>query len=459
MTIDFLLERIQQTSAELAVAELAVAEPGRTSTYGLLLQRFEVWQQRLVQDDIPAGSVVSLEGDYGLDAVALLLALIERGCITVPLSQDSATHHEKFRQLAQVERRISLARTFTAVQATGVRAEHPLYGRLQGQQQPGLVLFTSGSTGNHKAVLQDLSLLLEKFRDVRQKLRTLVFLQLDHIGGINTLLYTLSNGGAVVVPVDRSPAAVCRAIAEQRVQLLPTSPTFLNLLLLSGEHQRHDLSSLQLVTYGTEPMPQSTLKRMAEVFPQVKLQQTYGMTELGILRSKSQDSQSLWMRIGGQEFQTKVKEGRLWVKAQSAMLGYLNAPSPFDEEGYFDTGDRVEVAGEWMRILGRESEIINVGGSKVYPAEVESVLLEVPNVSDVAVRGEPHPITGQIVTAVVRLQEVESPQEFKVRMRSFCKERLPTFAVPAKITFTDQPLHSERFKRMRNVVGREGEGA
>src|SRR5262249_44563982 len=157
------------------------------------------------------------------------------------------------------------------------------------------------------------------------------------------------------------------------------------------------------ITYGTEPMPESTLSRVAHAFPGVALQQTYGLTELGILRSKSRGPDSLWVRVGGEGFGTRIVDGRLWIRTASAMLGYLNAPSPFDAEGFFDTGDQVEVDGDWLRILGRKSDIINVGGSKVYPARVESVLLELDNVADVVVTGEPNPITGQIVAATVRL--------------------------------------------------------
>ena len=132
---------------------------------------------------------------------------------------------------------------------------------------PGLVLFSSGSTGKHKAAVHDLRALLKKFTVPRHCYRTLVFLQLDHIGGVNTLFYTLSNGGAVVVSEGRTPRQVCEAIATHRVELLPTSPTFLNLLLLSEEHQRHDLSSLKLITYGTEPMPEITLRKVHAAFP------------------------------------------------------------------------------------------------------------------------------------------------------------------------------------------------
>jgi acyl-CoA synthetase (AMP-forming)/AMP-acid ligase II len=332
---------------------------------------------------------------------------------------------------------------------TGVTAGHELYRELRARANPGLVLFSSGSTGAHKGALHDLTRLLRKFATPRHSYRTAIFLQLDHIGGINTLFYTLANGGAAVVSDDRSPRAVCRAIAQHRAELLPTSPTFLNLLLLSEEHLRQDLSSLKLITYGTEPMPEATLTRIAQTFPGVKLLQTYGLSELGILSSQSRGSDSLWVRVGGEGYETKVVEGRLWIRSQAAMLGYLNAPSPFDDEGFFDTGDLVEVDGEWLRFRGRQSDIINVGGNKVFPAEVESVLLELPNVADVAVMGERSPLTGQIVTATVRLIEPEPLDAFKLRMRRFCQERLTPYKIPARVRITDQVLHSARFKRRR----------
>ena len=131
------------------------------------------------------------------------------------------------------------------------------------------------------------------------------------------------------------------------------------------------------------------------------------------------------------------------------MLGYLNAPDPFTDDGWFKTGDAVEVDGEYIRFLGRKSERINVGGEKVYPAEVESILQLMDGVEDVAVNGEQHAITGQIVVAKVRLNTEESAGEFRKRMRNFCKHKLETFKVPHKVIFAEAELHSQRFKKMR----------
>jgi acyl-CoA synthetase (AMP-forming)/AMP-acid ligase II len=131
------------------------------------------------------------------------------------------------------------------------------------------------------------------------------------------------------------------------------------------------------------------------------------------------------------------------------MLGYLNAPSPFTEDGWFRTGDAVEVDGEYFRILGRRSEIINVGGEKVFPAEVETLLETMPGVEEAVVAAQPSAITGQVVVARVKLSAEESLSAFRTRMRQYCRDRLAPFKIPQKVILVDQPMHGDRFKKLR----------
>jgi len=196
-------------------------------------------------------------------------------------------------------------------------------------------------------------------------------------------------------------------------------------------------------------MPESTLRRFHSSLPHINLQQTYGLSEVGILRSKSRSSDSLWVKLGGEGFQTRVVDGILQIKAESAMLGYLNAPSPFTTDGWFNTGDKVEVDGEYFRILGRQSEIINVGGQKVYPAEIESVLQEMPEIAEVAVYGEKNAIVGEIVCAAVRLREARDARDLQRELRQFCRQRLQQFQIPALVKLVESALHGQRFKKNR----------
>ena len=131
------------------------------------------------------------------------------------------------------------------------------------------------------------------------------------------------------------------------------------------------------------------------------------------------------------------------------MLGYLNAENPFTEDGWYNTGDAVETEDEYIKILGRESDIINVGGEKVYPAEVESTIMSLDNVMEVSVFGEDNPITGKMVCAKVRLIRDEPPKAFKKRLKAHCFQKLDRFKVPAKITVVDEKLHNSRFKITR----------
>lgn len=444
--IEFLLERF----ALHAPDQVIVWNDGIYS-YDWLLNRIREWRDKIAQWDIAPGAVVAIEADFSPNSVALFLALVEHRCIIVPLTGSVESKKPEFREIAQVEISLQIDPGDRTTLRRNVTANHPYYETLRELGHPGLVLFSSGSSGKSKAAVHDLTSLLEKFKVLRNRQRAVSFLLFDHIGGVNTMLYSLSNGGCLITVSERSPDAVLRAVEKHRADLLPTSPTFINLMLLSEAYKRYDLGSLQTVTYGTEPMPESTLKRFHELFPHITLQQTYGLSEVGILRSKSKSSDSLWVKVGGEGFSTRVVDGILQIKAQSAMLGYLNAPSPFTEDGWFTTGDSVEVEGEYLKILGRRAEIINVGGEKVYPAEVESVIHEMPGVAEVTVYGEKNPITGNIVCAKVRVvSEIDmDPKAFVSKLKMHCREKMQAFKVPMKVSLESDEQYSGRFKKMR----------
>lgn len=435
----------------------AIFWKGHEYTYRSLLQGINDWTTRFSDMGIGRGSVCGVEGDYSPEVCALIFALMKARAIFVPFTSSATAQIPELSSMAGVQTlfRFDERDIWKVEKVEGPDMEpeaRQLFDGFLERGHPGLVVFTSGSTGKPKGILHDCEMVLRKFTMERPGYRTLLFLLMDHFGGFNTLMSVFAYGGTAVIAANHGPEEVCRTVEQANVELLPITPTFLNLLLASKCYQQFDLSSVRLITYGTEVMPESTLHRVSAVFPSARLQQTYGLSELGVLRSRSRGSDSVWVKIGGEGFETKVVDGMLHVRSQSAMVGYLNAPSPFDAEGWMNTGDAVEVDGEFMRILGRESEVIIVGGQRVFPVEVETVLTEADNVIEATVYGVPHALMGSFVAARVSLEQDEDPMLLKARLRKICLTQLTPYKVPVRFTIVPPAeMRSDRGKKIRSV--------
>jgi long-chain acyl-CoA synthetase len=414
-----------------------------------LLAAIDNWELELRSARVESGHVCAFEGDYRLETVSLMLALMGMGAIVVPFSSGSPSERSALCDVAGVEWQIDwISRSVSERDSS--RTTHPLIENLRASRRPGLIVFTSGSSGKPKAILHDVERIATKFARARQPWRMLLMLLIDHFGGFNTLLACMFDGGVGICVEDRTPESVCKAITVARAELLPTTPTFLGLLIGSGLWRVHNLSSLRLITYGAEPMHPATLKRVKEVFPNAQLKQTYGLSELGVLRSSSPNPESVWLKIGGRGFETRIVGGELHIRSESSMLGYLNAPTPIDEDGWMNTGDLVEEKEGLIRFIGRKSDIINVGGQKVFPAEVEDVILEAAGVTQAAVRGVQNAVLGNAVVARISLEKFEDQAHAIKRIRDHCRMRLQKFKIPIRFEIVDQEsMSSDRSKKIR----------
>lgn len=428
---------------------------GTRYSFADLASTVEQAEKQIAEAGIPQGACVALLGDYSLEAIAAFIALYRNRNILVPMTRLPEEEQQARFGEAHVRwvMRVADSGGYAIEQLPSRGDLPPMLTDLQSASHSGLILFSSGSTGRPKAMVHDLQELMAVYCDKRPRaLAMLVFLLFDHIGGLNTLLNGLATGAHLVVPESRDPEEVAALVEREQVRILPASPTFLNLLLLSGAVRRHDLSSLRIITYGTEPMPESLLQKLKAAFPRTKLLQTFGTSETGISQTVSRSSASLEMKIEDPNTEVKVVEGELWLRSKTQIRGYLNASMErFTPDGWFRTGDQVELTDDgYIRILGRDSEIINVGGEKVMPAEVESVLLEMPQIRDCVVFGKANPITGMVVAAEVVGAEGIADRELSRAIKRHCRARMAPYKVPVYIEVVESLQSTGRFKKLRH---------
>ena len=394
MNVNYLLDNLKKNKDRLAIVS-----DDREYSFDDIYNEYEKAVMLLQKKSISPGSVVSVIAEFTPVSIALLIALIERDMIIVPISR-TIKEKDRYIRISESQYVIDLWQNIN-ISRTNTEVKHKMLRTLIRKQAPGLILFSSGTTGEPKAALHDLTFLMKKFEKPGKCLSTVTFLLFDHM------------------------------------------------ILLSRIYEKYNLSSLKMISYGTEPMPESTLKQLHKLLPEIKLKQTYGLSELGIMSTKSMSSDSLWMKVGGDGYETKIVDDILYIRARSAMIGYLNASSPFDEDGWFNTKDKVEKNGDYIKILGRTTDLINVGGEKVYPNEVESVLLSFDGVRDVYVYGEANPITGQSVIANVCVDKNNDNRDFIKQLRKYCKDNLESYKRPTSYRLTTEVFYGERFKKKR----------
>lgn len=404
---------------------------------------------------IDKGCIVAVLSDYSFNAIALFLALVENGNIIIPITTSVDNEIRERMDIVSCDYVIILKNEILEIEANSNRILGPeIIQVLVRNDKSGLVLFSSGTTGKPKAMVHDLDNLIAAIMSKGKKGRELVFLiflMFDHIGGLNTMLNCLVQGMHLVLPDNRNPDYIASLIEKYKINVLPTSPTFLNLMLINDSQKRYNLESLKLITYGTEVMPEALLKKLKLVFSSVKFLQTFGTSETGISQTASRSSDSTFLRIDDPDTEYKIVDNELYLRTKTQILGYINESSDrFTDDGWFKTGDLVEQTEDgYIRVIGRNKEIINVGGEKVLPNEVETVIFQMPEVLDCYVYALPNPITGQMVCAKVLFNKVMSVSEAKDLIVKFCRDKLERYKIPAKVQIMQESEFTDRFKKKR----------
>ncbi|MCT7590781.1 ANL family adenylate-forming protein [Aliarcobacter butzleri] len=427
----------------------AMVVDDKTYSYEDFYKQIDEYKKILESSDL-SSKVVAIIGDYSFYNLALFFALFENKNIIVPITTTVKKIQDEFIEESFCQYVIKTQETKLLIDKLEQNSSHEMIDSLKAISNAGLVLFSSGSTGKPKAMIHNLDNLINSYENKKEKyMNMLVFLMFDHIGGLNTVFNALAMGATLIIPKNRDAKNICELIETYKIMVLPSSPTFLNLILISGEYEKYDLKSLRLITYGTETMPQSLLIKLKEAFPKVKFLQTFGTSETGISTTSSKSSDSLFMKIEDEKSEFKIVDNELWLRSKTQVLGYLNASmESFTSDGWFKTGDLVEELEDgYLKIIGRSKEVINVGGQKVLPSEVESVILSMSQISDCMVYSEKNIITGQTVVCDVVLKA--DCENIKKELRLFCKDKLEAYKIPTKVNVVEKTNFSDRFKKIR----------
>ncbi|MGQ0464158.1 MAG: class I adenylate-forming enzyme family protein [Sporichthyaceae bacterium] len=340
------------------------------------------------------------------------------------------------------------------------------------EDDPGLILFTSGSSGAPKAVLLSrrsvianqhnmmarMGKLPQDLDPARPQAVTLVCTPLFHIGGIGNSLLAILTGSKLVFNRGKfDPGEVLALIEAERVQSFAGVPTMAARLLEHPDFTRRDLSSLRALPMGGAPVPASLLRRAMEQLPQLKrggLGSSWGMTESGGVLTSAGHADlearpgTVGRPVAGVEIRIAAADesgaGELEVRAPTVMLGYLEpggllTEGVIDADGWLRTGDlgRVDADG-YLHLVGRAKDIAIRGGENVACPQVEEALLSHPAVVEAAVFGIDHPDLGEEVAAVVRLRPDAAATA--ADLIEHARARLAYFAVPTAWQLVADPL-------------------
>lgn len=431
----------------------AIIEKGQSYSYSDLTKGI---QSNIIifKDQLIDGQIVALIGKYSFEAISAFFALYETNQIISLIIDEEITERDYKLKTLQPDIFIELQDGQLLISKRERSQNNKLIESLKHSGNAGLVLFTSGTTSEPKAILHNLDSIINTYkRDYTKDLNIIPLLGFDHIGGMDMMLSQFAIGATLTIPENRTPECICETIQKHKVNVISASPTFLNLLLISEAYKDYDLTSLRIIGYGSETMPEWLLKKLNAIFPWVSFQQKYGLSETNAIRVRSKSGDSLFFQIDDPSVESKIVDNELWLKIPSIFSGYLDIScDSTSEDGWFRTGDLVETDDEgYIRVLGRKSDIINVGGEKVLPSEIESFLLQIPFITDCLVFAEKNMITGNIVVANVVSSSDLPIAEQKQEIRKFLLNRLKRYKVPVKFFFINAIPYNNRLKKIRKI--------
>jgi len=310
------------------------------------------------------------------------------------------------------------------------------------------ILLTSGTTGQPKLVVHDVMSLAGALPRQAARDKPMVwstFYDIRRYGGLQIYLRAVLSGSALVLSsAGESVREFLTRAAAAGVTHISGTPSHWRRALMSGDT---GIIQPEYVRLSGEVADQTVLDSLKAAYPQARVAHAFASTEAGVAFDVNDGLAGFPASLVGQpsgsgSIDMKVQDGTLWIRSGRTAARYLgNAATLASEDRYVDTGDMVELEGGRYHFRGRKGGIINVGGLKVYPEEVESVLNADPRVQMSRVLGRRNPITGAVIVAEVVLYDRADTQPgadrdgVKDDLLQACRRVLAAHKVPAMLRF------------------------
>ncbi len=327
-----------------------------------------------------------------------------------------------------------------------------------GRYQTEWVLLTSGTTGVPKLVVHTLESLAGAIDGKPGNGRVIwsTFYDIRRYGGLQILLRAILTGSSLLLSsAQRSIADFLASVGAYGVTHISGTPTHWRRVLMSSSAR---LIAPEYVRLSGEIADQGILSHLAQVYPQARIAHAFATTEAGVAFDVNDGMSGFPCGVleGTRGVEMKVENGSLRIRSPRTASRYLDeVHGPLkDADGFVDTTDILDLRNERYYFVGRRDGVINVGGLKVHPEEVEAVINRHPKVRMSLVRTKKNPITGALVVADVVLRSAPGPEsdgerQIQQDILLLCRQELASHKVPAAINFVSKLPVAESGKLMR----------
>ncbi|MGZ5921111.1 MAG: AMP-binding protein [Rhizomicrobium sp.] len=385
--------------------------------------------------------LASLEGAHVLlrtaDQFAAALALIAldgiaaRIVIVPPDLKDDSL--PDVIQRAEIDTLVTDGDAIDGLPRIGISSDLQPGAPMEAKRASEWVMFTSGTTGSPKMVAHTLEALTGAIKPANDPVVWGTFYDIRRYGGLQIFLRAVLGGGSLILSdAGESVADFLKRLGQGGVTHLTGTPSHWRRALMSPGIGR---IAPRYVRLSGEIADQAVLDSLKVKFPDAAIGHAYASTEAGVGFEVTDGLEGFPASFmgGAGAVEMRVEDGSLRIRSARTASRFVGSSDPLKDDSFVDTGDMVELRGTRYYFTGRRSGVINVGGLKIHPEEVEAVINRHPAVRLSRVSGRRSPITGAIVIAEVVLDDGEDRDKVQAEILRDCRTSLKPFQVPAMV--------------------------